>query len=58
MPAHCSDAKAGVALKGDGTAVTILDIRGNRAADKYAKLAASTHRVPEKSDSGCSTRRH
>lgn len=48
MRAHCSDAKAGVALKGDGTAVTILDIRGNRAAGKYAKLAASTCRVPEK----------
>ena len=47
MPAHCSDDKAGSVNKGDGTPVTLHDIRGNRLADKYAKMAASAHRVAE-----------
>ena len=47
MPAHCSDEAVGSKHKGDGTPITLLDIKGNREADRLAKLAAETHRVPE-----------
>lgn len=45
--AHCSDDAAGTKHRGDGQPMTLRDIKGNREADRLAKLAAETHRVPE-----------
>ena len=47
MPAHCGEDAAGCKHKGDGSPLTISDIRGNQEADRLAKLAAESHRVPE-----------
>ena len=47
MPAHCGEGAAGSKYKGDGSPLTISDIRGNQEADRLAKLAAESHRVPE-----------
>ncbi len=46
MPAHLSSAAAGTAVRGDGLAVTAIDIAMNDKADHLAKSAAARYRAP------------
>ena len=47
MPAHTSEADVGRACLGDGSRLTAFDRKGNSEADRLAKLAVQTHRVPK-----------
>ena len=46
IPSHCTEKDIGTATRGDGFLLQLRDLRGNEAADKYAKRAVETHRVP------------
>ena len=46
MPAHKTAATFGSYVKSNCEAITFLDWLANRAADKLAEMAATTHQVP------------
>ena len=46
MPAHMEYEHIGIALKSDGTLITLADWRANALADELAKRAVELHRVP------------
>ena len=45
LPAHKTEKQVGSTLKGDGTPLTLKDVKGNAEADRLAKLAVAEHRV-------------
>ena len=46
MPAHLTEEHIQVAVLGDASLLTEVDLRGNARADQYAKSAVEAHRVP------------
>ena len=46
IPAHRRNDQMRVAVKGNGEAMTEIDVKTNRVADIHAKEAVKEHRVP------------